>query len=120
VQAQKTVRENSAFQIGTDLAFDEAGHGRAIAPGPGEEGLELLPDDFVKKCLLGLVAFVFDEEGSVGTGSKPGSERSRGCLLEGVQASGVPACTRPGSGQNVLESGRLVCLASGWVRWNPA
>ncbi len=48
----------------------EAGHRRTIAPRSGEEGLELLPDDFVKERILGLVAFVLDGEGSVGTGAK--------------------------------------------------
>jgi len=95
VQSKKTVSENSAVQIGAEFALDEAGHGRAIAPRSGEEGLELLPDDFVKERLLGLVAFVLDGEGSVGTGAKRRGERLESCLLEGVQASGVLACTGP-------------------------
>jgi hypothetical protein len=57
VQAEKTASENSAAEIGAEFALDEAGHGRTIAPGSGEEGLEPLAGDFVKERLLGLVAF---------------------------------------------------------------
>ena len=78
MQSKKTVSDNSASQIGADLALDEAGHGRTIAPRSGEKGLELLPDDFVKERLLGLVAFVLDGEGSVGTGAnRPGTPKWR-------------------------------------------
>ncbi len=70
MQSKETVSENSAVQIGTQFALDEAGHRRAIAPGSGEEGFELLPDDFAKERLLGLVAFVLDGKGSAGTGAK--------------------------------------------------
>jgi len=89
------VSENSAVQVGAEFALDEAGHRRTIASGSGEEGLELLPDNFVKERLLGLVAFVLDAEGSVGTGAKRRGERPESCPLEGVQASGVLACTGP-------------------------
>jgi hypothetical protein len=95
VQSKKTVSENSAVQIGAQFALDEASHGCTVAPGSGEEGLELLPDDFVQERLLGLVAFVLDGQGSAGTGAKRRGERPEDCLLEGVQASGVPACTGP-------------------------
>ncbi len=102
--------ENSAFQVGTDLALDEAGHGSAIAPRSGEEGLDLLPDDLVKERLLGLVAFVLDGEEAVGTGAKRRGERPESCLLEGVQASGVLACTGPrASNRESTASSRSVC-----------
>ena len=58
MDTQKAVREHAALEVGAEFALDEAGHGRTIAPRSGEEGLELLPDDFVKERLLGLVAFV--------------------------------------------------------------
>ena len=70
MQSKKTVSENSAVQIGAQFALDEASHGCTVAPGSGEEGLELLPDDFVQERLLGLVAFVLDGQGSAGTGAK--------------------------------------------------
>ncbi len=110
MQAEKTVSENSAFQVGTDLALDEAGHGSTIAPRSGEEGLDLLPDDLVKERLLGLVAFVLDGEGSVGTGAERRGERPESCLLEGVQASGVLACTGPqASNREITASSRSAC-----------
>ncbi len=110
MQAEKTVSENSAVQVGAEFALDEAGHRRTIASGSGEEGLELLPDDFVKERLLGLVAFVLDGEGSVGTGAKRRGERLESCLLEGVQASGVLACTGPRvSNRDTTASSRSVC-----------
>ncbi len=110
MDTQKAVGEHTAFEIGADLALDEAGHGRTIAPRSGEEGLELLPDDFVKERLLGLVAFVLDGEGSVGTGAKRRGEGPESCLLEGVQASGVLACTGPrASNRESTASSRSVC-----------
>ncbi len=60
MDTQKAVRKHAALEVGAEFALDEAGHGRTIAPRSGEEGLELLPDDFVKERLLGLVAFVLD------------------------------------------------------------
>jgi hypothetical protein len=58
VQAKKTLGEDAAIEIGTDFAFDEASDGRSLFARVGEEGLEALSDDFVKKRLLRLVALV--------------------------------------------------------------
>ncbi len=70
MQAKKTPSEDAAIEIRADFAFDEASNGRSLLARVREDGLELLPDDFVKESLLGLVAFVLDGEGSVGTGAK--------------------------------------------------
>jgi hypothetical protein len=70
VDAKKAVSRDAALDVGAELTFDEVGHGGAIAPGSGEEGLELIPDPLVKECLLRLVALVLDGEASVGTGAK--------------------------------------------------
>ena len=70
MNTQESMSEHAALEVGAELALDEARRGCTIAAGSGEEGLELLPDDFVKESLLGLVAFVLDGEGSVGTGAK--------------------------------------------------
>ena len=58
MQAKKTLGENAAIEIGTDFAFDEASNGRSLLARVGEECLEALSDDFVKKRLLRLVALV--------------------------------------------------------------
>jgi hypothetical protein len=58
VQAKKTLGEDAAIEIGTDFAFDEASNGRSLLARVGEECLEALSDDFVKKRLLRLVALV--------------------------------------------------------------
>ncbi len=95
VDAKKAVRKHAALEVGAELALDEMRHRGAVPPRSGEEGLELVPDDFVKERLLGLVAFVLDGEGSVGTGAKRRGEGPESCLLEGVQARGVLVCTGP-------------------------
>ena len=58
MQAKKTLGEDAAIEIGTDFAFDEASNGRSLFARVGEECLEALSDDFVKKCLFRLVALV--------------------------------------------------------------
>ena len=68
VDAQKTVDEYAALEIGAHLPLDEAGHGCARRPGAFEEGLEVFTHDTVQERLLGLVTFVangrdFDETG---------------------------------------------------------
>jgi hypothetical protein len=68
MDAQESVSEHAAFEIGANLSLDESRDGRALHPRASQEGLELLTDDFVEKGLLGIVAFVFDEKSSTGTG----------------------------------------------------
>jgi hypothetical protein len=58
--------EHAAFEVGTDLALDEAGDGRTVPTRTRQEGLELFPDDFVKEGFIGLVAFVLDGKGPSG------------------------------------------------------
>jgi hypothetical protein len=58
MQAKETSGENAAIEIPADLAFDEASNGGSLLTRIGEEALELLPDDFVEKRLLRLVALV--------------------------------------------------------------
>ena len=93
VDAKKAVRKHAELNVDVDLSLDEMCHRGAVPPRSGEEGLEFVPDDFVKERLLGLVAFVLDGEGSVGTRAKRRGEGPESCLLEGVQASGLRACT---------------------------
>jgi hypothetical protein len=52
--------EYTAFEIRPDLSLHEPGDGRALPSRPSEERLELLANDFVKKGLLGFMAFVLD------------------------------------------------------------
>jgi hypothetical protein len=52
--------EHAAFEVRPDLSLHEPGDGRALPSRPSEKGLELLANDFVEKCLLGIVAFVLD------------------------------------------------------------
>lgn len=62
--------QHTAFEIGSDLALDEAGDGRSLRSRSGEEGDELRADDLVQERLLGLVAdVVCDGEASAGTAS---------------------------------------------------
>ena len=58
MQAKKTLGENAALEIGTDFTLDESRDGRSLLARVGEECLEALSDDFVKKRLLRLVALV--------------------------------------------------------------
>ena len=58
MQANKPSGEDAAIEIGTGFAFDEASNGRSLLARVGEECLEALSDDFVKKRLLRLVALV--------------------------------------------------------------
>jgi hypothetical protein len=61
MQAKKTSREDAAIEIGPDLTFDEASGGRPLLTRVGEEGLEVLLDDFIEKSLVWLVALVVDQ-----------------------------------------------------------
>jgi len=67
MHAKKAMGEHATLEISPQLALDEARHGHAPIPGTNQEGLELFPDDLVKKRLLGLVACVFDTGVSAGT-----------------------------------------------------
>ena len=58
MQAEETSSENAAIEIGTEFAFDKASNGCSLLDRVGEECLELLADEFVKKRLLRLVALV--------------------------------------------------------------
>ncbi len=48
MKAKKAPSEDAAIEIRTDFALDEASNGRSLLARVREEGLELLPDDFVK------------------------------------------------------------------------
>ena len=60
MQAKKASRKDAAIEIGADFALDEASNWGSLFACIGEEGLERLSDDFVKKRLLRLVALVVD------------------------------------------------------------
>ena len=61
MNAQESFSEHPAGQVSAQLALDEAGDGCALFTGTREKTLEVLSDDFVKKCALRIVALVFDE-----------------------------------------------------------
>ena len=82
MDTQKSMGEDSTFEIGADLLLDEPGNGRTLHSRPSQEGFELPANDFMKQGLFGLVAFVSDGgEESIGT--------MRARLLPAT-ASGVP------------------------------
>jgi len=58
MQAEKTSGEDATIEIRTDLAFNEASNGCSLLARVREKSLEVLPNDFVKKRLLRLVALV--------------------------------------------------------------
>ncbi len=58
MQAEKTSSEDATIEIRTDLAFNEASNGCSLLTRVREKNLEVLPNDFVKKRLLRLVALV--------------------------------------------------------------
>jgi hypothetical protein len=58
VQAKKAPSEDATIEIRADFALDEASNWGSLLARVGEEGLECLSDDFVKKRLLRLVALV--------------------------------------------------------------
>ncbi len=60
VDTQESFGENSAGQVGAQLALDEAGDGRAPFTGTREKTLEVLSDDLMKERALWNVALVFD------------------------------------------------------------
>ena len=94
VDAQEPMGEDTALEIAPNLAFDEAGDGRAHRSCAGEEGLELGSDDLMEEGLLGLVAFVaVDGWEPIGAAAARGGERSGSCLLGRVHASRVWAYT---------------------------
>jgi len=70
MNSQESMSQDAALEIGADLALDEAGDGRPRRSRASEEGLELIPHDFVKERLFGLVTCVaVDGEESIGTAS---------------------------------------------------
>jgi hypothetical protein len=79
VDAQESVGEHAALEIGADLALDEAGDGRTRRARAFEEGLEFVANDLMEKGLLGLVTFVpVDDRESIGTAWKRRGVRSAG------------------------------------------
>jgi hypothetical protein len=68
VYPDETPGEHAAVEVGTQLSLDESRDGCTLLTSPGEEGLELLPDDFVEQRLLRLVALVLCHADPVGTG----------------------------------------------------
>jgi len=60
VQAEKTSSEDATVEVGTEFAFDEASNWCSLLARVGEEGFEVLTDDFVEERFLGLVARVVD------------------------------------------------------------
>jgi len=83
MDAQKSMREDPAIQIGSDFPFDKASNRRALPSRPSQEGLELFANDFVEKGLLGFMAFVLDG-GRESTGTM-------GWSAANVNASNVPS-----------------------------
>jgi hypothetical protein len=76
--------EHAAFEVGANLAFDEASDGSTLRSGAREERLHILADDAMEERLLGLVAFVTNRDGFAGTGLESTSLRNRyaGCGVE--------------------------------------
>jgi hypothetical protein len=64
VQAQEASSEDSAIEVGAQLALHEASDRRALLVRIGKEGLEILSHDLVEQGLFGLVALVLDGAGS--------------------------------------------------------
>jgi len=60
VQAQESVDQDAAVQIGAQFALYEAGDRRALLARAREKALEVLSNDLVEQCLLGLMALVLD------------------------------------------------------------
>ncbi len=58
VQSEKASSEDSAIEVGAQLALHEASDWRALLVRIGKEGLEILSDDFVEQRLLRLVSLV--------------------------------------------------------------
>ncbi len=103
VDAQEALGEHTIIQIGSQLAHDEVGDRWAALAGIGEESLEILSDNLVKKRILRLMALVLDGAGSR---TRP-SERTRGagaikqfrCRIWSVgtlPSSGPPSWDRSG------------------------
>jgi hypothetical protein len=68
MDAQKSMREDPALEIGADLSLDKASNRRALSSRASQEGLELFANDFVEKSLLGLMALISNGgKESVGT-----------------------------------------------------
>lgn len=60
MDAQKSMREDPALKIGTDLSLDKASNRRTPPLRSSQEGLELFANDLMQKSLLGFVVFVSD------------------------------------------------------------
>ena len=73
VDAQESMSEQAALEVGPDLPRDEARDGGTRGPGAFEERLEVPAHDAVKERLLGLVAFVTNLGGFAGTRVEPNS-----------------------------------------------
>jgi hypothetical protein len=97
VDAQESVGEDAAAEIGAQLPLDEAGHGPALAPGPPEEGLQLLAHDLVQQGRLGLVPLVLDGAGSAGRGVRRRRRKSRAAPRSGSLSRPLPPLVNPPS-----------------------
>ncbi len=90
-QAQEPVGQDAAVEIGAQFALYETSDRRALFARALEEALEVLSNDFVEQCLLGLVALVLD-----------GAGPSRDRVLMGRQQDwcriGVHSSSRVGEG----------------------
>ena len=60
MNAEKSFSENPAGQVSAQLAFYKTRNRRALFTGTREKALDILSDDFVKKCALRDVALVVD------------------------------------------------------------
>jgi len=77
MNAQESVGEHAALEIGPDLPLDEAGDRSARRSGAFEERLEVLAHDVVEEGLLGLMTFVTNRGGFAGTGVESNSLSKR-------------------------------------------
>jgi len=85
VDAQEAVGEHAAFEVGANLAFDEASDGGAQGSGAREERFEFLADHAMEQGLFWLVTFVTNREGFAGAELESTRLRNRyaGCGFEG-------------------------------------
>ena len=98
VDPDETSREHAAVEVGTQLSLYESRDRCTLLTSPGEERLELLPDDFVEQCLLRLVALVLCPTEPVGTGWKCGGQAEG--IVEPIAGARRPSPATAMSGQD--------------------